>query len=704
MTLEEKVGQLMQYAGAFYSEEANDTPITGPAELPIGQNEVKKSGSVLGVAGAKKTLGIQKEHLKTNRLGIPLLFMADVINGYRTIFPIPLALGSTWEPELVKEAQTIAAKEAASAGVHVCFAPMVDLVRDPRWGRVMESTGEDPYLNSRFAEATIKGFQGDDLQKDVDRVAACVKHFAAYGAAEAGRDYNTVDMSERELREQYLPAYKAALDAGSELVMTAFNTVDSIPATGNKKLMRGILREEFGFGGVLISDYGAVGELIPHGVAADEKEAAQKAIVAGVDIEMMSLSFENELMTLVEAGTVPLELVDEAVLRILTLKDKLGLFDDPYRKVSEAREQEVLFAAEHRELAQKTAEKSTVLLKNNGLLPLKESKLALVGPYADNRDLLGEWSIFGRQEEAVTLKEGMQRHNVQFEYAEGSHMYERDEVLLQEAIELAQSVDTVVLALGEGRDRSGEGRSRANITLEECQLELIRELKALGKKVVVVLFNARPLDLTEVDQLADAVLEAWHPGSEGGTAVANLLFGTVVPSGKLSMSFPRTVGQIPLYYNSYSTGRPLPEKSDERFFSRYIDVENTPLYPFGHGLSYADFQYENLSLSDTELSAESTIVAKVDITNTSEYAGEETVQLYIQDVVGEVVRPVKELKGFEKVFIEANNTLTVSFTITEEMLRYHHADLSYCSDPGAFRLFIGTSSSKTIQAEFNLKK
>ncbi|GAF18121.1 beta-glucosidase [Bacillus sp. JCM 19046] len=466
MTLDEKIGQLMQYAGAFYSEEANDTPVTGPAELPINQHAVKKSGSVLGVAGAKKTIGIQKEHLKSNRLGIPLLFMADVINGFRTIFPIPLALGSTWEPELVQQAQSVAAKEAASAGVHVCFAPMVDLVRDPRWGRVMESTGEDSFLNSRFAEATVKGFQGNDLRKEFDRVAACVKHFAAYGAAEAGRDYNTVDMSERELREQYLPAYKAALDAGSELVMTAFNTVDSVPATGNKPLMRGILREEFGFEGVLISDYGAVGELIPHGVAENEKEAAQKAITAGVDIEMMSLCYENDLKGLVETGEVSIDLVDEAVLRILQLKEKLGLFDDPYRGVSEGREEQTLFTAEHRELARKTAEKSAVLLKNNGVLPLKTKKIALIGPYGDNKDILGEWSIFGKQEEAVTLKEGLALHSEQIVYAAGAQMYERDQERFQEAMNLAKSVDTVVLALGEGRDRSGEAEVEPTLRLK----------------------------------------------------------------------------------------------------------------------------------------------------------------------------------------------------------------------------------------------
>lgn len=704
MTIDEKVGQLMQFAGHFYATNDNKDPVTGPDDLQVSTKAVNHSGSVLGSAGAERNREIQERYLAQSRLKIPLLFMADVINGFRTIFPIPLGLGASWDPKLVEQAQAVSAKEASSAGIHVTFAPMVDLVRDPRWGRVMESTGEDSFLNEEFAKASVRGFQGENLQADSNRVAACVKHFVGYGAVEGGRDYNKVDLSERELRENYLPAFQAALEAGCELVMTAFNTIDSIPASGNQKLMRDILRDECNFSGVLISDYGAVEELIPHGVAADHKEAAQKAIYAGVDIEMMSLCYENGLKELIEDGKVPEELLDEAVLRILNLKNKLGLFENPHRNASMQKQNEYLSCSQHREIARVAAEKSCVLLKNNDVLPLCNEKIALIGPYADNRDILGEWSIFGKKEEAITLKEGIAKHTSNYAYALGCPMYERGDEALSEAIKVAKNADHILLALGEGSDRSGEGRSRSSITLPENQLELLRELKTIGKPITIVLFNGRPLDLTEVDSLADGILEAWHPGSEGGAAIANLLFGKVNPSGKLSMSFPRTTGQIPVYYNAYSTGRPLPEGSTERFYSKYIDTPNEPLYPFGFGLSYADFHYESFRLSANELAPGGSIDVQVLVKNHSDYSGEEVVQLYIRDLVGEVVRPVKELKAFQKVFIPANQTKQVSFSITEEMLCYHHANLEYKSDAGEFIVFVGKNSSDVVSQSFYLSK
>ncbi|TSB45602.1 glycoside hydrolase family 3 N-terminal domain-containing protein [Alkalicoccobacillus porphyridii] len=689
MTLEEKVGQLTQFAGVFYSTHENDTPLTGRIDFPVNETIIEASGSVLGIAGAKKLIDIQEMHLQKSRLKIPLLFMADVINGYETIFPIPLGLGSTWDPELVEELQAVSAKEAASAGLHVSFAPMVDLVRDPRWGRVMESTGEDPYLNEQFAEATVRGLQGSDLLHNMDHIAACVKHFAAYGAAEAGRDYNTVDLSERELREMHMPAYIAALNAGVKLVMTAFNTVHSIPASANTQLLRGMLRKEYGFDGVVISDYGAVQELIPHGVAENEEEAAEKALRAGVDIDMMSLCYAQSLSELIHEKKLDESLLDEAVERILQLKNDLGLFEDPYRATSEEREQATLGHASHKQLARKAAEKSAVLLKNENVLPLQDrERLALIGPYADNNDLLGEWSIFGKMEDTATLKDKLEPTF----YAKGAEMYERNQKLLDEALHIANQADIIVLALGEGRDRSGEGRSRASITLAPCQIELAKKLKELGKPIVVTLFNARPLDLSELEPYVDAILECWHPGSEGAAAIINLLFGKANPSGKLTMSFPRATGQIPVYYNSYQTGRPLPAGSDERFFSRYIDIANEPLYPFGFGLSYAAFEYSQLRATNLNLQKTETLTVEVDVTNTSDVAGEEIVQLYLQDPVAEVVRPVKELKGFKKILLAPHETKTITFEINEEMLRYHHSDLTYSSDPGTFFVYINGSS------------
>lgn len=704
MTLDEKIAQLMQLAGHFY--EGLNGEITGPMEeLGINESVVSNSGSVLGASGAKEVIQVQKEYLKKNRHGIPLLFMADVVHGFKTIFPVPLAIGCSWDLELAEKSAEIAAREAAVSGIHVTFAPMVDLVRDPRWGRVMESTGEDPYLNGEFARAFVRGFQGKNLKEDTDRVAACVKHFAAYGAPEAGRDYNTVNMSERQFRETYLPSYKAALDEGCAMVMTAFNTVDGIPATGNEWLMRDLLRKEWGYNGVLISDWGAVRELIPHGVAEDEKEAANKAIHAGVDIEMMTICYVNHLKELIEEGTVQESLIDESVFRILELKERLGLFENPYRGADVAREAEIVFSKEHREVSRQLAEKSCVLLKNEGVLPLsKNKKLAVVGPFAQNGDILGPWSWKGQKESAIQVFDAIKEKVGidQVLVAKGCEIEEISPSLLAEAKVVADQAEVLVVAVGETDRMSGEAKCRADIRLPEAQLHFIREMKALNKPMVVVLFNGRPLDLHGILDQADAVLEAWFPGTEGGEAISNLLFGDVNPSGKLTMSFPYSVGQVPVYYNHFNTGRP--KSSNEEYVSKYLDIPNEPLLPFGHGLSYSNFEYSDLKLSASELTEDTEIEASVKVKNTGKYAGEEIVQLYIRDVSGEVVRPMQELKSFKRIMLEPNQSIEVKFAIREDQLRYVHSNLTFSSDAGKFELFIGTNSVEQISQSFTLVK
>ncbi|RXZ78452.1 beta-glucosidase [Paenibacillaceae bacterium] len=707
MTLDEKIAQLVQLTPNFLTE--NEANLTGPmASLGITDGVVRNVGSVLSAVGAKDVIALQEQYLKNNRLGIPLLLMADIIHGYRTIFPVTLALGCSWDMELAERSAAIAAKESAVTGLHVTFAPMVDLVRDPRWGRVMESTGEDPFLNSEFARAFVRGFQGDDLAADTDRVAACVKHFAAYGAAEGGRDYNTVNMSERQLRESYLPAYKAALDEGCELVMTAFNTVDGIPATGNRWLMRELLRKEWGFEGILISDWGAVEEMIAHGVAADGAEAAQKAIEAGVDMEMMTSCYPNHLKALVASGQVNEALIDESVMRVLKLKEKLGLFENPYRGADEQREREVILCGEHRLAAREIAAKSCVLLKNEGVLPLsREQKLALIGPFAQSGDILGPWSIWGKQEEAVQLYDGLlEKAGVSLVVAEGCGIAAGSPEQTAEAVRAAKDADVIVLALGESSEMSGEAGSRADIRLPQAQLDLLRELKQLGKPIAVVLFNGRPLDLHGVLNEADALLEAWYPGTEGGNAIADLLFGDINPSGKLTMSFPHAVGQVPVYYNHYNTGRPLTtDNADQRYVSKYLDIPNEPLLPFGYGLSYTTFAYSELRLSSDTIYTEEPLTVSVKVTNTGKLAGEEVVQLYVRDIAGEVVRPLKELKAYRKISLEPGETAAIDFTLSEEQLRYYHADLTFASDAGEFHVFVGPNSRDAAAAKsFRLVK
>ncbi|MBI0579841.1 glycoside hydrolase family 3 C-terminal domain-containing protein [Neobacillus cucumis] len=707
MTLDEKIAQLLQLAGPFYKGSKDNGEITGPmAEMGITLDEIENSGSVLGVSGAEDVIRIQEEYLKTNRLGIPLLFMADVVHGYQTIFPVPLAIGCSWDLELAEKSAEIAAKEAAVSGVHVTFAPMVDLVRDSRWGRVMESTGEDPYLNSEFARAFVRGFQGENLKEDTFKVAACVKHFAAYGAPEGGRDYNTVNMSERQLRESYLPAYKAALDEGCEMVMTSFNTVDGIPSSGNKWLMRDLLRGEWKFDGVVISDWGAVKELIPHGVAEDEREAAAKSILAGVDIEMMTACYVKNLKQLVETNEVDEAMIDEAVLRILQLKQKLGLFENPYRGANEKLEREVIMSKEHRQISRELATKSVVLLKNDHVLPLKkEQKIALIGPFGVSGDILGPWSWRGSKDEAVPLSEGLLQKTSDLTIEKGCEIETVTEEQLEAAVKSAQDADIIVLALGEDSEMSGEAGCRADIRLPESQLVLVSRLKQLGKPMVAVLFNGRPLDLHGVIDQTDAVLEAWYPGTEGGAAVADILFGDVNPSGKLTMSFPYSVGQVPVYYNCFNTGRPkLNPEVKERYLSQYLDIPNEPLLPFGFGLSYTSFRYHDFILSSDILTSDSSLTLSVMVTNTGEVAGDEVVQLYIRDLSGEVVRPIKELKAYEKVTLQPGESKEVTFTITEEQLRYYHSDLTFASDQGSFEAYIGPDSQNVTSFSFKLLK
>ncbi|WP_245363240.1 beta-glucosidase BglX [Cohnella thailandensis] len=710
MTLEEKVAQLIQLAVPFFEGASDAGLITGPmASLGITEQTVHNAGSVLGMAGAQETINVQRTHLEKNRLGIPLLMMADIVHGFKTIFPVPLAIGCSWNLELAERSAEIAAKEASVSGVHVTYAPMVDLVRDPRWGRVMESTGEDPYLNSEYARAFVRGFQGRDLTGDLDRVAACVKHFAAYGAAEAGRDYNTVDVSERQLREFYLPAYKAALDEGCEMVMTSFNTVDGIPATGNSNLMRKLLREEWGFNGVLISDWGAVKELIAHGIAADEEEAALKAMKAGVDIEMMTACYAHHLAELIGKGEVQEALLDEAVMRILELKDKLGLFENPYRAADPEREKEVVFSDEHRAVARELAHKSSVLLKNDGVLPLKSSqRVAVIGPFAKSGDLLGPWSWTGSKDAVVRLADairGKADAPANVTVADGSDIESMTEEQWAEAEAAAKDADVIVLALGEHSDMSGEAGCRADIRLPLAQLELIRRVHALGKPIVAVLFNGRPLDLHGAIDESNAVLEAWFPGSEGGLAIADLLFGDVNPSGRLTMSFPYSVGQIPVYYNAFNTGRPQGAPDAQvRYVSQYLDIPNEPLLPFGFGLSYTSFEYGDASISSDTMTPEQPLTIAVRVTNAGSVAGIETVQLYVRDISGEVVRPVKELKAFRQVTLQPGESQVVSFELREEQLRYYHSDLSHSSDAGAFHAFVGSSSRDNACLPFRLAK
>lgn len=709
MTLREKFAQMTQLDGFFF-QSIGTSAITGPVtEMNITEEDIYMTGSILGTTGARQVIEIQTRYLKNNRLGIPLLFMADVIHGFRTIFPIPIGLGSTWNPELVERAMAAAAKEASAAGVHVNFSPMVDLVRDPRWGRVMESTGEDPFLNSLFASAFVKGYQGSSLDES-GTVASCVKHFAGYGGAEGGRDYNTVELSSSTLRDQYLPAYKAAVEQGCEMVMTSFNTLDGVPSTCNQWLLRSLLREKWGFKGVVISDWGAVRELIPHGVAEDDREASLKAISAGVDIEMMTSTYLNWGEKLVAEGILSEVLIDEAVERILDLKVKLGLFENPYRFADPEAEEKLLLCEEHRRLAYETAVASLVLLKNeDGVLPLspQDKKICLVGPYAEAHHILGGWCCEGRDEESVTLRQGLEALLPPgvLHVSTGCGIVDGSDQQLVEALAAANECNVIIAALGEHPDMSGEAGCRGFMSLPGRQQELLEALYTLGKKVVVVLFNGRPLDLRPIIRHSHAVLEAWFPGTEGGSAIADVLLGIKSPSGRLTMSIPYSVGQIPVYYNHHNTGRPKPsEDCTDRFYSMYLDMPNSPLFPFGYGLTYTTFDYSDIKIDTEILTPGNLLNVSALVTNTGSRAGTETVQLYIRDIAGSRSRPVIELKGFRQISLQPGESQRVTFAITEEMLRFTVLNGSYDSESGRFTAMIGPNASSYLSTNFVLEK
>lgn len=713
LTIEEKIGQLLQLSGDFFT---TTDAVTGPAaNLGIGEDDVYRCGSVLSTIGAEKTKEMQDMFLAKNKK-IPMMFMADIINGYRTVFPIPLAQGATFNPELSKEGASIAAKEAAASGIHVTFSPMADMVRDGRWGRVMESTGEDIYLNSCFAEKMVEGYQGDDIGKK-GNIAACLKHFAGYGGAVAGRDYNEVELSERTLREDYLPAYEAAIKAGVKLVMTSFNTLDRIPSSANKKLMRNILRDEMGFEDVLISDYAAINEIIDHQVAENRAQAAKLAIEAGVDIDMMTACYVSELKNLVAEGGISESLIDEAALRVLELKNELGLFENPYKDASVEDEKKLLLCPKHREASRRAAEESFVLLKNEEhILPLKkEEKVAFIGPFCEEKGLLGFWTFFSDRADTITVREGVesylgeQKDHVSFVNGASLPILGEDwtgKLLdVKEAVEAAKNADKVVLLLGEKEDAMGEGASKLNTRIPAAQKELFDAVTSITEQVILVVFSGRPFVLTLEEPKTKAILEAWMPGTDGGSALANVLYGEISPSGKLSMSFPWDEGQLPYNYNHPRTARPHRDYVPyNRFQSHYVDGPNEPLYPFGFGLSYTTFHYSPITLDKNVLTKNDgdMITASVTVKNTGDVAGKEVVQLYLHDVFASVTHPVRSLKGFEKILLQPGEEKTVQFQIKEDMLRLWNIGMEHVSEPGAFELWIGGDSLTDNRAEFTL--
>ena len=696
MTIEEKIGQLTQYNANLFLDTAAD--ITGPmTKLGLSQEQVNQVGSVLNFKTPLEMRAIQKMHLEQDRNKIPMLFMMDVIHGFRTIFPIPLALGCSFNPDLVGEAMKMSAKEAVAGGVQVTFTPMVDYVRDARWGRVMESCGEDPLLNSVMGAAQVKALQGDYIN-DKATLATCVKHFAAYGGAEAGRDYAQVELSEHTLREFYLPAYKACIDAGTEMLMPSFNVLNGVPATVNTWLMKKILKDEWDFNGIVISDYNAIGELRKHGIAEAKKERARLAFSHGCDIDMCSNAYAQHLKELIEEGSILEKDLDDAVYRVLDLKNRMGLFEDPYRGASVSENPEEYLTKENREIARCMAEESAVLLKNTGILPLSEDvkKIALIGSFADEHAILGFWSCHRINEESVSIKEGIENLMPDIELSVvkgcGNAWDDTDTLGFVEAVEAAKNADVAILCLGEPQTYSGESNSRTDITLPGMQSQLAGKIASVNPNVVAVTFSGRPIAIPELDKHMAAILHMWFPGTEGGTAVANLLFGKANPSGKLSMSFPKATGQCPIYYNHTNTGRPKAAEKEDTYCpytSNYIDCGNLPLYSFGHGLSYSNFVYEDMEISNDKITEDRPVTAKVTIRNTSDMDGKETVMIYMRDLYASNARPVQQLIAFEKVAIAAGETKVVEFVIEEKMLRFWNNEHVLVSEPGIFQISTG---------------
>jgi beta-glucosidase len=711
MTLEEKLGQLNLI-----------TPIarTGPFATKNPSEKLKdgSAGNVFGVHGTPSSIHSRLAFADSTRLKIPLLSGLDIIHGFQTVFPIPLGLSCTWDTTLIEKTARIAAVEASALGYNWTYSPMVDITRDPRWGRVMEGSGEDPYLGSKIARAMVKGYQGTDLRNETS-LLACIKHFALYGAAEGGRDYNTSDMSRLTMYQNYLPPYKAAVEAGAGSVMVSFNDVEGIPATANQWLLTDLLRKQWGFKGFVATDYNAIQELIEHGVAEDYKQAAALSLKAGVDMDMVSESMVASLMQSLKEGTVIIAQIDAACRRVLEAKYKLGLFTNPYRNYDPEKAARVTLTDESKKVAKEVALKSIVLLKNdNNTLPLKKNtSIALIGPFANNKpEMFSTWVLKGDTKSVVTIYEGIKKLNPNVSYAEGTQVSDdtllnrkrrikfdstRQRELVKEALDVAGRSDVIVAVLGESSAMSGEAKSRTDLSLANCQRELLKALKATGKPVILLLANGRPLTIQNDLPYADAVIDIWRPGTEAGTAIADVLFGAYNPSGKLTMTFPRSVGQIPIYYNHKNTGRPFVEGGTEEYLSNYMDQYTTPLYPFGFGLSYTSFRYSDIVLSDTLLKSVSKMLkATISITNTGKYAGEETVQLYLRDPVASIARPVKELKGFQKVFLQPGETKELVFTITTEDLKFYNSKLVWDWEPGTFLVYLGGSSQDVKGAKF----
>jgi beta-glucosidase len=697
MTIEEKIGQLNQYTG--------DNSATGPITInPNKQAEIKSGlvGSMLNIIGTKYTRQYQELAMQS-RLKIPLLFGQDVIHGYKTTFPIPLAEAASWDLAAIELAARVAATEASASGIHWTFAPMVDIGRDPRWGRVMEGAGEDTYLGSKIAYARVKGFQGNKLG-DLNSVMACVKHFAAYGAGVGGRDYNSVDMSERMLLETYLPPFKAALDAGAATFMNSFNDLNGIPATANTHLQRDILKGKWNFQGFVVSDWGSIGEMVAHGYSKDLKEAAYAAITAGSDMDMESNAYRYNLAELVKEGRVSIDLIDDAVKRILRKKYELGLFEDPYRYSDEKRAEKALSNPENRKAALEVAEKSIVLLKNeNQTLPLSKNlkTIAFIGPMVkEYKANMGFWSVelpeVNYDKWVVSQWDGLQNQvgkNTKLLYAKGCEVDGDNKDGFAEAVATAKQADVVILSIGERRDMSGEAKSRSNLGLPGVQEDLVKAIQATGKPVVVLVNAGRPLIFNWTADNVPAIVYTWWLGTEAGNAIANVLFGDYNPSGKLPMTFPREVGQVPIYYNHFSTGRPAKDEDSKNYVSAYIDLKNSPKFPFGYGLSYTKFDYSGLKLSSTKIKSTETIKVSFQLSNVGKVAGEEVVQLYLKDKFGSVVRPVLELRDFQKVKLNAGETKTIEFTIDKEKLSFYNNKLEWTAEPGEFEVMIGASSA-----------
>ena len=726
MTVEEKIGQLnLPVTGDITTGQAKSSDVAQKIEKGL-------VGGLFNLKGVDRILEVQKLAVEKSRLGIPLLFGMDVIHGYETIFPIPLGLSCTWDMAAIEQSARIAAIEASADGISWTFSPMVDISRDPRWGRVSEGSGEDPFLGGAIAQAMVLGYQGTDLKDQLhrnDEIMACVKHFALYGAGEAGRDYNTVDMSRNRMFNEYMYPYEAAVEAGVGSVMASFNEVDGIPATGNRWLMTDLLRDKWGFQGFVVTDFTGISEMVEHGVG-DLQTVSALALNAGVDMDMVSEGFVGTLMKSIKEGKVRMATLNTACRRILEAKYKLGLFDNPYKYCDVNRPKRDIFTKEHRDVARKIAGESFVLLKNSaGVLPLKkQGTVAVIGPLGNTRsNMPGTWSVAARLNDYPSLYEGlkeMMAGKVNITYAKGSNLigdaaYEEratmfgrslnrdnrtDKEMLDEALKVAASADVIVAALGESSEMTGESSSRTDLNIPDVQRTLLEALLKTGKPVVLTLFTGRPLTLVWEQENVPAILNVWFGGSEAAYAIGDVLFGDVNPSGKLTMTFPKNVGQIPLFYNHKNTGRPLAEgKWFEKFRSNYLDVDNEPLYPFGYGLSYTTFRYSDITLDKTVMGQDGSVTATVSVTNTGKRDGAEVVQLYIRDLVGSITRPVKELKGFEKVFIKAGESKTISFKITPELLRFYDYDLNHVAEPGDFDIMIGGSSQAVKTARLTLK-